>query len=148
MAEAPSRERPCPPLHWDGMQLYLVRHAEAAPGRPDELRPLTPGGRRVARDLGRLLRSQGIRVDAVLTSPLLRARQTAEAIARELGTQAEPTDLLAPGATDADLLAAADGRGEIVVAVGHQPDCGRISEALGEAPAPPFPPGGVALLVV
>ena len=128
------------------MQLYLVRHAEAAPGRPDELRPLTPKGRRAARELGKRLRARGVRVDAVLSSPLLRACQTAEAIAGELGARAEPTELLAPGATDADLIAAADGRGEVVVAVGHQPDCGKIAVALGAGPEPPFPPGGVALL--
>jgi phosphohistidine phosphatase len=128
------------------MRLYLVRHAEAAPGTPDELRPLTPAGREAARALGRHLRDEAVAVDAVLSSPLLRARETAEAIARELDVQAEPVELLAPGATEADLLAAVDGRGATVVAVGHQPDCGQIAAALNGGAEPPFPPAGMARL--
>ncbi|HET8607398.1 MAG TPA: phosphohistidine phosphatase SixA [Gaiellaceae bacterium] len=127
------------------MRVYLVRHAEAAPGQPDELRPLTPAGRESARRLGERLAGEA-RVDAVLTSPLLRARETAEAIAKAAGVTAEPTDLLAPGAGDAELLAAVDGRGAVVVCVGHQPDCGRIAAALAGGAEPPFPPGGIARL--
>jgi phosphohistidine phosphatase len=128
------------------MRLYLVRHAEAAPGTPDELRPLTAHGREAARALGKRLRDEAGAVDAVLSSPLLRARQTAEAIARELRLEAEPVELLSPGASEADLLAAIDGRGAIVVAVGHQPDCGKIAAALRGGEEPPFPPAGVARL--
>jgi phosphohistidine phosphatase len=128
------------------MLLYLVRHAEAAPGHPDELRPLTPRGREDARALGERLRAETERVDAVLSSPLLRARETAEAIARELGLRPQPVDLLAPGATEADVLAAIDGRGAVVVAVGHQPDCSRIAAALDGGPEPAFPPAGVVRL--
>jgi phosphohistidine phosphatase len=127
------------------VRLYLVRHAEAAPGRPDELRSLTPRGRETARALGERLRDEAGRVDAVLSSPLLRARETAEAIARAVGVAAETTDLLAPGATDADLLAAVEGRGDVVVAVGHQPDCGKIAAAL-DGFEPAFPPGACVLL--
>jgi phosphohistidine phosphatase len=127
------------------MRLYLVRHAEAAPGHPDELRSLTPAGRAAARALGERLRAES-RVDAVLTSPLLRARETGDAIARELGLEPKPTDLLAPGATEADLLEAADGRGEVVVVVAHQPDCGLIAAALAGGEPPAFPPAGVVRL--
>ena len=128
------------------MRLYLVRHAEAAPGKPDELRPLTSRGRRDARALGRRLHEQGVHVDAVLSSPILRARETAAAIAEELGVEAEAVEALGPGATDADVVAAIEGRGATIVAVAHQPDCGRITAALGGGPEPPFPPGGVAVL--
>lgn len=127
------------------MRLYLVRHAEAAPGQPDELRPLTPAGRAAALALGERLAAEA-RVDAVLCSPLLRARQTAEAIARAAGVEAEPVELLAPGASDTDLIAAVSGRGEVVVAVGHQPDCGEIAAALRGGPEPPFPPGAAVRL--
>ena len=58
------------------VQLYLVRHAEAVDGEPDELRPLTAEGRRAARTLGERLAAEGVRPDAILTSPLLRARET------------------------------------------------------------------------
>ncbi|MGH3003272.1 MAG: hypothetical protein ACRDM1_11530, partial [Gaiellaceae bacterium] len=74
-------------------------------------------------------------------SPLLRARQTAEAIA--LGANATDCDdqLLAPGAGVEELKRAVAGRGEVVVAVAHQPDCGEIALALtGREHA--FPPGG------
>jgi len=54
------------------VRLFVVRHAEAAPGEPDELRPLTDAGRASARALGDRLGELG--VDAVVTSPLLRAR--------------------------------------------------------------------------
>jgi phosphohistidine phosphatase SixA len=106
------------------MRLFLVRHAEAAPGEPDELRPLTPAGRAVARDLGERLATE--QVDAVVSSPLLRARETAEQIARAAGLTAEADERLAPGATAEDLQAAMAGRGDTVVAVGHQPDCSAI----------------------
>ena len=81
------------------MELYLVRHAEAAPGEPDELRTLTPEGRESARALGEHLAAEGVHVDAVLTSPLLRARETGQTIAAALGCDSEPTDELAFGAT-------------------------------------------------
>ena len=81
-------------------------------------------------------------VDAVLSSPLLRARETAEAIARAAGLEAEPDERLAPGADADDLREAVAGRGDTVVAVGHQPDCSEIVLALtGERV--PFEPGAV-----
>lgn len=127
------------------MRVFLVRHAEAARGEPDELRPLTALGRERARELGKLLAADGVRPAAVLTSPLLRARETAEEIARATGATAEPDDRLAPGATLDDLRATVAGRGDPVVVVGHQPDCGSIAAALtGEEPA--FPAGGMHVL--
>ena len=125
------------------MQLYVVRHAEAADGEPDELRPLTADGRRAARELGERLASEGIRPDAVLTSPLLRARETGAELARPAGLEAEADERLAPGATADDVMAAAGGRGETVVVVGHQPDCGRIAAALTGGKEPRFPPAGI-----
>ena len=125
------------------MRLYLVRHAEAAQGVPDELRPLTPGGREAAVALGKQLLADGARADAVLTSPLLRARQTGDAIARAADIQSRPDERLAPGATAGDVREAVEGRGETVVVVGHQPDCGRIAAELTGGPEPDFPPAGV-----
>lgn len=106
------------------MRLFLVRHAEAASGEPDDLRPLTPAGRTVARTLGERLASE--HPTAVVSSPLLRARETAEQIARAAGLSPEADERLAPGATAADLQAAIADRGDTVVAVGHQPDCSAI----------------------
>jgi phosphohistidine phosphatase len=125
------------------MRLVLVRHAEAAPGSPDELRTLTDGGRAQARALGDRLRAEGIRPDAVLTSPLRRARQTAEALG--LG-EPEEDDRLAPGMTAEAARAVVEERGGTVVVVGHQPDCSRVAGALTGGEEPPFPPAGVVVI--
>jgi phosphohistidine phosphatase len=120
------------------MRLLIVRHAEAAPGEPDELRPLTPAGRKSARALGRRLRDDGFVPDAVVTSPLLRARETAAAL--DLGEPAVD-ERLAPGASPEDVRDAATGRGATVLLVGHQPDCGRAVLELAGVEVP-FPPAG------
>jgi phosphohistidine phosphatase len=127
------------------MRLLIVRHAEAATGKPDELRPLTSAGREHARALGARLREQGFAADAVVTSPLLRARETAEALG--LG-EPEVDERLAPGATPFDLRDAAVGRGQTVVVVGHQPDCGKAVAALTGGDEPAFPPCAHALVEV
>jgi phosphohistidine phosphatase len=128
------------------VQLFLVRHGKAAPGEPDELRALTAEGRDAARALGERLAGEGVRPDAVLTSPLLRARETGAEIARATGGAVEPDERLAPGATAEQLRASVAGRGETVVVVGHQPDCGRIASELTGGPEPPFPAGGMVEL--
>jgi phosphohistidine phosphatase len=125
------------------MRLVIVRHAEAEPGEPDEMRALTDDGRAQADALGRRLRDEGIVADAVLTSPLLRARETAAALG--LGTP-EPSDALRPGATAEGVRKAVAGRGETVVIVGHQPDCGRIAAELGDGTEPRFPAAGMHVL--
>jgi phosphohistidine phosphatase len=125
------------------MRLLIVRHAEAAPGNPDELRPLTPQGRKNARAVGLRLRSEGFTPDAVVASPLLRARETAEALG--FG-EPEIDERLAPGATPLEVREAAAGRGETVVVVGHQPDCSKAVAALSGGAEPAFPPGAHALV--
>ena len=125
------------------MRLVLIRHAESASGEPDELRALTPAGHEQARELGDRLRADGIEPEVVLSSPLLRARETAA----DLGFgEPEPRDELAPGATVDDVRIAVTGRGETVAVVGHQPDCSKIAAALSGGPEPKFPPAGVQIL--
>jgi phosphohistidine phosphatase len=128
------------------VRLYLVRHAEAEPGDPDELRRLTPEGKRQARVLGEQLRGDGLKPDAILTSPLLRARETGDELAMALGTNPEAEERLAPGATADGLRGAVEGRGENVVAIGHQPDLGQIVAALTGEPEPRLPAGGLAVV--
>jgi len=112
--------------------LYLIRHAEAVPpGDPnyeDDDRPLTPAGRVTARGLGAALAAKGIKFDAVLTSPLPRAKQTAEELLAGYGEGAaelQEVDELAPGEKprrlDKRLLKI---EGESIALVGHQPDLG------------------------
>lgn len=125
------------------MRVFLVRHAEAVPGEPDALRPLSAAGRDAARALGEMLAGEGL--DAVVSSPLRRARETAEAVAVAAGLTAETHEGLGPGATGTSLRDAVAGRGDIVAAVGHQPDCGEIVEELtGERRS--FAPGAYAEL--
>jgi phosphohistidine phosphatase len=128
------------------MRLYLVRHAEAAPGEPDELRSLTQEGREQARALGERLRDEDAAPAVVLTSPLLRARETGNELARALDVQSEPDERLAPGANVDGVRAAVEGRGDQVVVVGHQPDCGQIAAALTGGPEPRFPAAGLVVL--
>jgi phosphohistidine phosphatase len=125
------------------MRLLIVRHAEAAPGDPDELRSLTPAGREQAHQLGEALRASGIAADAVLSSPLLRARETAQALG--LG-EPEVDERLAPGASPAAIRDVARGRGATVVVVGHQPDCSRAVAELSGRKEPAFPPCAHALV--
>jgi phosphohistidine phosphatase SixA len=110
------------------MKLILVRHAHSDPGEPDELRPLSGRGREEARALGERLAAE--RPDLVLSSPLLRARETGAAIAKAAGVELRIDERLAPGAAAEDVLAAVEGAGETIVTVGHQPDCSEIALAL------------------
>jgi phosphohistidine phosphatase len=121
------------------VRLVIVRHAEAEAGQPDELRALTAEGRAQARALGARLRADGLAPDAVVSSPLLRARETATALG--LGKPAID-ERLAPGATPDDVRAVADDHTGTVLVVGHQPDCGRAAAVLGDGKEPPFPPCG------
>ncbi len=122
------------------MRVFLVRHAEAAPGDPDELRPLTAEGRATAQAVAERLAAEPL--DAVYSSPLLRARETARAIAAAAGLEAEVEPALTPGARAASLAAALAGKGNVVVAVGHQPDFSQIVlELTGDRV--PFAPGTV-----
>lgn len=112
------------------MRLFLIRHAKADPGDPDELRPLTGEGREQARELGDRLSRHPMPPVVVLTSPLLRARQTAEPIARAAGAELRVEQRLAPGASIETLREALAGLDGPVAAVGHQPDCSDIAFAL------------------
>src|SRR5436309_3407181 len=65
--------------------LWLLRHAEAADGSPDDQRPLTEKGVRQAEAVGRAFARLGCEVEVCLSSPKLRAVQTAERVADFLG---------------------------------------------------------------
>ena len=129
------------------MRVYLCRHAKAGPGEPDAERELTGKGRRQAAELGARLASVREPPVVVLSSPLVRARQTAELIASATRAPLEIERRLAPGATVEDLRDAVAGRDGPVATVGHQPDCSEIAFAVTGVD-PGFSPGAMAQLDV
>jgi phosphohistidine phosphatase len=111
--------------------IWLLRHgdAEDGGGRPDAERELTEKGERQSRDAGAALKQLGVELDVCLTSPKVRAKQTAELACGPLGTKVEEDERLAGG--DFDPLEVAAGRGEVML-VGHEPDfSGAVALATG-----------------
>jgi phosphohistidine phosphatase len=113
-------------------QLYIVRHAEAEPQRTtDEERALTPKGRRQAAKLGRFCSEQELTVGPIFSSPLLRAVQTAELLAKALRSRVKVSRELASGMTPNRLrgFLRQQGSSESLLIVGHEPD---LSEAAAD----------------
>ncbi len=100
--------------------LWLLRHGEAADGSPDAERPLTDKGRDQSRWAGLALKEMGVELDACLSSPKLRAYDTAKIACEPLGVEVRHEPKLAGGPFDANALAA--GLGDEVLLVGHDPD--------------------------
>ena len=123
------------------MLVFLVRHAHAEPGDPDELRELSERGRREAEAVAERLATHETPPALVVTSPLTRARQTAARIAAATGAEVRPDERLGPGATAAELRAVVGEEAGPVAAVGHQPDCSEIARELTGSD-PGFPTGG------
>jgi phosphohistidine phosphatase len=149
-------------------QLLLLRHAKSAwPDLPDQDRPLAGRGRRDAPAVGRWLRETGLIPDQVWCSPALRARQTWELAAAELGAQppaSYPGQLYgATGSQLADMIRQAPAAARALLLVGHNPavqeavlalaappdsEAGADSAAAFERAAIKFPTGAVAVLEV
>ena len=117
------------------MNLYLIRHAEAAvleagDPRDDVERPLTNAGKAQCAVLAAVLRERHVELNQVVSSPLLRARQTADALLADWPAPA-PEQLtcngLAPGGKAKKVVRFLLGlSGENVALVGHQPDLGEL----------------------
>lgn len=118
------------------MDLYLIRHAEAIPrgsedATPDEERPLTDQGIAQARLLAEVLRQRQIALELVVTSPLVRAHQTAERFLEAWGDSAPALEVcprLAPGGKRRKLAAyLSELHKQSVAVVGHEPDLGEFT---------------------
>lgn len=138
-----------------GVKVYVVRHAEAEevrPGRRDAERELTRQGRAEFEQVVAGLAALGVRLDTILTSPLIRARQTAEILARALpGPAPTEIDALAPGGTfERVFRALRDPAHESGIAlVGHEPGLGALVSLASTGVASdgtPLKKGGVACL--
>ncbi|MGE0322525.1 MAG: histidine phosphatase family protein [Polyangiaceae bacterium] len=137
------------------MRVFLMRHSlaiQADHGLTDEQRYLSAPGRARATQMGQLLRARGVECDAIVTSPLVRAVQTAELVQAALKpdgsapwVQVLPT--LAPGyppRLPAEELAAF---GVSVLVVGHEPGISGLGAFLSSRPGfPPFRPGQICAL--
>lgn len=128
-ATAEPEATPIEPAAAVPLELYFLRHADA--GDPmtwagdDADRPLSKKGRRQSKNLMRLLDDLHLRVDAVLTSPKLRAADTAKIVAKALGKKAHADDRLTIDFGEealAGLLAEWGPSVHRVVLVGHDPD--------------------------
>ena len=113
------------------MNLYILRHGLAAQRsashlQTDRRRPLTDEGEKKIRKIVRAMKAMELSFDLILTSPFLRAQQTAAIVADVMKARKrlEPADELAVGASPKDLLARLDTRQphpENVLLVGHEP---------------------------
>lgn len=119
------------------MMLYVVRHAiaeDAPAGGDDAARRLTPGGRRRMQGIVRGLRALGVEPDVIITSPLVRAVETARLVVAGLRNAPEPRELdaLASDVPPADTLKALRlvGRSQHVLIVGHEPNLSSVLSLL------------------
>ena len=132
------------------MELYFLRHAHAgAPGAwdgPDDGRPLSDKGEKQADRLGQFLAGIGFRPDAILTSPKVRAAQTATIVAEHLGLAVVEDARLGGGLSiatlEAILLDAGDPQRTVVV--GHDPDFTELVALLCGAAQIPMKKGALA----
>ncbi|MBI4563380.1 MAG: phosphohistidine phosphatase SixA [Planctomycetes bacterium] len=132
------------------MRIIIARHAEAeeAGSKPDEERELTEQGRETAKLLGRLLSATIDKIDAVWSSPLPRAIQTARLAAEPFQAPPRLEPELAPGG-DLETLCWKLSReaDSTVLVVGHQPDLGRLAaRLLGLQSAIELKKGGICIV--
>lgn len=113
------------------MQIYFLRHGIAfdrAPDGTDRSRALTPEGISHMEQEAAGLKQLGVSVDLLLTSPFVRARQTAEIVGPLLGREPQIEPALSSGMTPQALIAVLEQQqAQSVMVVGHEPD---LSEAI------------------
>ena len=122
------------------MNLFLLRHGIAVERDEfdyanDAARPLTPKGKRQLRHIAAAMRALELNFDLILSSPLVRARQTAQLIAAELKLQKRLVfvDELKPGGDAKKLVQQIAGLKKVpgsVLLVGHEPDFSELISLL------------------
>jgi phosphohistidine phosphatase len=101
-----------------GRVIWFLRHGDAEETEPEFDRRLTDKGRRLSQDAGAALAGLGVQVDLCLSSPKVRARETAELACEMLGVEVAVDERLAGGRFDPRELAAGL---DSVLLVGHEP---------------------------
>jgi len=120
------------------MDLYLIRHAHAVDGdgMRDDDRPLSAQGRKQALEVGGALAKQKVRLLRIVTSPLVRAVETAELVAVSVGFEGglDVHDAMRPDGgwkhLLRDVLEAAPGNAGPLALVGHEPTIGHYLSKL------------------
>ena len=118
------------PAHFgetDKVRVHLLRHAHAGNAfewiGDDDLRPLTDKGRKQCQRLGAFLEAHGVRPDVIITSPKVRAAQTAEIVAGLLDMTVKSDRRLGEGFGKREMWALLDETGaREIMFVGHDPD--------------------------
>jgi phosphohistidine phosphatase len=131
-------------------ELFLIRHARAVDhAASDGERPLEAEGRRDARAVGQAMLKAAVEVDLIVTSPFVRAVETATLVAVELGYQrglVVDASLTPDGSTSAILAFCAGLESERVALVGHEPSMGQLLSDLVGRPGMSMVKAGVACL--
>ncbi|MBI4528417.1 MAG: phosphohistidine phosphatase SixA [Deltaproteobacteria bacterium] len=114
------------------MEFYLTRHGEAKAEHEDRSRPLSDRGKRQVEEVGEALAQKGIEVSEILHSDKLRAKQTAEILARHLSLQdrLRRIDGLAPSDDPVIAKAELETAGGSLMLVGHLPHLSRLASLL------------------
>lgn len=119
------------------MKLYLVRHAiaeDSAGYEDDSLRPLTEKGREKMKRIAVTLRELGVAPDLIVSSPFLRARQTADILAKELKYSGEPahSEFLVPMGEPNDMIGEINEKHPVdeLMLVGHEPSLSALAGVL------------------
>jgi phosphohistidine phosphatase len=119
------------------MHVYFLRHGEADwPNwnKPDDERPLTERGKKEMKKIAAFLERLDLSFDHIITSPIPRARQTAEAVANRFEVELEEDELLEPGFGSSELKQLIKKYpGENIMVVGHEPDFTETISALSGA---------------
>jgi phosphohistidine phosphatase len=135
----PKEERDSGQVPTTGYELYIMRHGiaaerSAAAFADDTKRPLTPEGKKKTRECVAGLVRTGFEPDWIVTSPLVRAAETAAIVTDEVGSRApvDTCDALLPGGSPEPLitfLAKRSDRRHVLV-VGHEPDLSELAARL------------------
>jgi phosphohistidine phosphatase len=118
------------------MEIYILRHGIAVERgtkgyKNDSDRPLTKEGAEKMEQIAKTLQAMEVQFDLILSSPYVRAQQTAQIVGDELGEEVTFTDFLIPGANGLELIGEInDEKPQRVLLVGHEPDLSQLISVL------------------
>jgi len=118
------------------MEIYILRHGIAvergSPGyKKDSERPLTDEGEEKMRQIAKAILAMDLKFDLILSSPYVRAQQTAQIVAAELDQEVTFTELLVPDGNSLELIREInDEKPQRVLLVGHEPDLSQLVSIL------------------